>query len=383
MSLSQVIFYAGFATLLIAFANIVGWPRISRRRSHESGIVSILIPARNEESNLGPCLDAALKQGKIVREILVYDDHSTDATPRIIAQYAGHDSRIRPVTPVPLEAGWSGKNFACFQLAKAASSGWLLFIDADARFAPAAVERMQEEMRSRNLSFLSAWPGLEMQKFWERTLMPMLNFVVFSIFPAPLSLHFNFPSLALAHGACLMFERRCYFEVGGHAAVRDQIFEDTQLARLWRARKHRGLCLDGSDVVRVRMYSSFREIWLGFEKNFFPAFQFEASFWLFIGFHFAVFLLPFVLLIWSPGIITASAVAVGLLTRLLLALRFRHSLLYVLMQPISEAVLVAIGLASWWKCSTGRGVVWKGREYFSSRHEAQENREKIIWRKSE
>lgn len=383
MSFSQIIFWADLAILLIVSANIVGWPRITRRRSQGRGMVSILIPARNEEANLADCLDAVLAQGDIVREILVYDDHSSDATPRIIGQYAGRDSRIRAVTPVPLEAGWGGKNFACYQLAKAASGECMLFIDADARLAPAAVERMHEEMRSRKLSFLSAWPGLKMQGFWERSLMPMLNFVVFSIFPAPLSLYFNFSSLALAHGACLMFERRIYFEIGGHATVRNQIFEDTQLARLWRTRKHRGLCLDGSDIVRVRMYSSIKEIWMGFEKNFYPAFQFEASFWLFIGFHTVVFLLPFVLLLLSPGGFAAGAVAVILLARFLLAIRFKHPLPHILMQPLSEAVLIAIGLASWWKCSTGRGVVWKGREYFSSGRNALEQRKKMLWRENE
>src|SRR5262245_10923498 len=120
---------------------------------------------------------------------------------------------------------------------------------------------MVEEMNWRQLTFLSCWPGLEMESFWERMLMPMLDFVVFSIFPAPLSLKMGHSSLALAHGACLMFERKRYFEIGGHAAVRDQIFEDTRLARLWRMRGERGLCLDGQDMVQVRMYSSFDEIW--------------------------------------------------------------------------------------------------------------------------
>src|SRR5262249_14811546 len=273
---------------------------------------------------------------------------------------------IRAIEPAPLEPGWCGKNFACYQLANAAKGDWLLFIDADARLVDGAAARMVDEMKWRRLTFLSCWPGLEMESFWERTLMPMLNFVVFSIFPAPLSLIMEHQSLALAHGACLMFERKRYFEIGGHAAVQDQIFEDTRLARLWRMRGGRGLCLDGQDIVRVRMYSSFDDIWRGFEKNFYPAFRREISFWVFLAFHLIVCLLPFVLLPFSPSRVAVLAVAAVLLTRLALALYFRHSLVSVLLQPMSEAILIAIGLSSWWRCRSGKGVVWKGRQYFST-----------------
>jgi chlorobactene glucosyltransferase len=316
------------------------------------------IPARDEERNLPACLNAALRQGDPVIEILVYDDHSTDGTRRVIDCYAGIDRRVRAIDPVALAPGWIGKNFACHQLANAATGDWLLFLDADARLADAAVERMLGEMARRRLTFLSCWPGLEMAGFWERALMPMLNFVVFSLFPAPLSPRLNEPSLALAHGACLMFERRKYFEIGGHAEVRDQIFEDTRLAQLWRRRNARGLCLDGQEIVRVRMYASFGEIWRGFQKNFFPAFRREISFWLFLALHAVVFLSPFLLLPVAPW----AALAI-LLIRFALALRFRHPLVTVLLHPLAEVILIAIGLSSWRRCKSGRGVAWKGREY--------------------
>src|SRR5262249_32606758 len=153
-------------------------------------------------------------------------------------------------------------------------------------------------------------------------------------------------------------------EIGGHAAVRDQIFEDTRLAQLWRSRNERGLCLDGQDLVRVRMYTSFEEIWRGFQKNFFPAFRHETNFWLFLAIHLSVYLAPFALLLIAPSLVMASAVIAVLLTRIALALYFRHSLALAFLQPLSEAVLIAIGLSSWWRCRSGKGVTWKGREYF-------------------
>lgn len=354
--------------LLVAAANAWWWPAVSRQVSTRKRAVSILIPARNEEKNLGDCLDAAIRQGEIVAEILIYNDHSTDGTSAIIEKYARRNQRIRCVTSLPLSPGWCGKNFACAQLAQAATGEWILFLDADARLTENAIARMLLEMETRNLTFLSCWPGLAMKSPAERLLMPLLNFAVFSIYPAPLAVMRNDPSLGLAHGACMLFYRKTYEEFGGHAVVRDQLFEDTRLAQLWRTSGHNGLGLDGQDVVRVRMYSSFAEIWQGFQKNFFPAFKHNFSYWAFLLTHFVLFLLPFLLLmlVITGHLSSLSVIAAALivwLMRLVLALRFRHSLLSVLLHPFGECVLILIGLVSWWKCRSGRGVVWKDRQY--------------------
>src|SRR5262247_677383 len=348
----------------VTLANVALWPRLRRATGNRPGEVSVLIPARNEESNLPSCLDAVLNQGDTVLEILVYNDHSTDDSANVIKGFAERDRRVRAIEPVPLGSGWVGKNFACSRLASESKGKWLLFIDADAQLAESAVERMVEEMRVRRLKFLSCWPGLEMGSFWERALMPMLNFVVLTIFPAPLSLILDRPSLGLAHGACLMIERESYFSIGGHAAVRDRIFEDGSLARLWRERGERGLCLDGQDIVRVRMYESLGGIWSGFQKNFFPAFRRESSFWAFIAFHFLVFLLPCLLLIAAPRPAAALAAGTVFAARALLAIRFQHPAWSVLLHPVGELILISVGLSSWFRIKSGRGVDWRGRRYY-------------------
>jgi glycosyltransferase involved in cell wall biosynthesis len=352
--------------LAVTLWNALAWPKFTVVAPIRPGLVSVLIPARDEEANLAACLESVLRQGATVGEALVYDDHSTDATPRILAAYAARDARVRAVDPRPLPAGWCGKNFACARLAEEARGAWLLFLDADARLADSAVARMVEEARKRDVTLLSAWPSLTLVSFWERALMPMLNFVVFSIFPAPLSLMRNDASLGLAHGACILVERAGYRAVGGHAAAPDEIFEDQNLARLWREKGGRGLCLDGQGVVDVRMYSSLAGIWRGFQKNFFPAFRHESSFWGFLLLHAAMFLAPFVMPFWirswpmSPAFM---AVACVLGVRALLVLRFGHPWLSVLLHPLAEAILLAIGLSSWRRCKSGRGVDWKGRRY--------------------
>ena len=320
--------------------------------------LSVLIPARNEEQNLPRCLAAVLSQPG-VEEVLVYDDHSTDATPALVGRFAEQDSRVRLIPPIPLPQGWCGKTFACHTLARHAAGPWLLFLDADAFMPPGAVAGIWAEAARREVTLLSCWPALTMRTFWEKLLMPMLNFVVLTLYPAPLALtRPSDASLGLAHGALILARRDIYERVGGHAAVKAELFEDTALARLWRLRGERSLCLDGQHVVNTRMYCSFSEIWNGFEKNFYPAFRSPLSFWAFLGLHATVFLGPFLTATWP-------AAACVLAMRLLLALRFAHPLWSGLFHPVAEAVLLALGISSWWGFRHGAGVEWKGRRYRS------------------
>lgn len=354
--------------LALVLWNAACWPKPGETRKRYGRCCSVLIPARDEEAHIGSCLEAVLRQGEAVLEIIVCDDHSTDQTASIVKRFAGTDPRIRLIATSALPSGWCGKTFACATLAREAAGQWLLFLDADARLCEGSIERMLHEAAARKASLLSCWPGLELHGFWEKTLMPMLNFVVLTLFPAPLSLNRPDASLGLAHGACILARRDAYERTGGHETVRDELFEDTSLARVWRARGERGICLDGQNIVRVRMYDSFYGIWNGFHKNFFPAFRHPLSFWLFMLLHLFCFFLPFVLFVLpaSQGgwpLATGLAALSVLLMRASLALRFGHPLWSVFLHPLAESVLLILGIVSWRSFRGGRGVEWKGRIY--------------------
>ena len=354
--------------LALVIWNALAWPKPTAVGNSQEECCSILIPARNEEDTLGDCLNSVMHQGQDVIEIIVCDDHSEDKTAAVFGKYQKLDPRLRMIEAKDLPSGWCGKNFACASLAAEARGDWMLFLDADARLSKNAVRQMVAEANKRHCSFLSCWPGLILESAWERTLMPMLNFVVFTLFPAALSLRKNDPSLGLAHGACILVRKDDYHAAGGHQLVFDQIFEDTCLARAWRASGRTGLCLDGQDLVRVRMYDSLGEIWRGFQKNFFPAFSRAISFWLFLAFQACCFLMPFAILpllafgYVEPWPLGAAALCV-LLIRLVQSWRFRYPYWSIMVHPLAETMLIAIGLSSWWKCLRGQGVEWKGRIY--------------------
>ena len=360
--------YVALLLLIVVIWNSAMWPGVSGQMPDRKPSVSVLIPARNEEANIEECLATVLSQGDAVCEALVYDDESKDRTAPLVAAAAESDPRVRLLPPKAVPAGWHGKPHACHRLAESASGDWLLFLDADARLLRGSVERLVAEAEARQVTMLSPWPGLDMRSFPERLLMPMLNFVVFTLFPAPLSLKSQMPSLGLAHGACLLFRRAEYAAVGGHELVRAEIFEDTALARAWRAGGYRGICLDGQDVVRVRMYASFSGIWAGFLKNYHPAFRTRMGFWMFLALHVFVYIVPWLVAVVGASqgyvYVTAwSACGAGIAARLVQCARFRYPVWSAFLHPLSEIVLVALGLCSWYHYRIGRGVAWRGRRY--------------------
>ena len=364
------VLFVAFVLLCVALWNALAWPVVGEDEGAAgppSSSVSVLIPARDEEQNIAGCIESALAQGRCVGEVLVYDDHSRDSTARIVKGYARRNVRVRLVAPEPLPAGWCGKTFACARLAGEARGRWLLFLDADARLGERAAAAVVREAEARGVTMLSCWPRLEMRGFWEGALMPLLSFVVFTLYPAPLALRRDDASLGLAHGSCVLARRDVYEQVGGHGAVRGELFEDVRLAQAWRAGGQRSLCLDGRKVISVRMYRSLSEIWRGFQKNFYPAFRTARSFWAFVALHFFVFLLPFALAplaLWRwwawPF---AAAAACVLAARAVLAGRFGQPQWSTMLHSLGEAVLVALGVSSWLRCKVGRGVEWKGRRY--------------------
>src|SRR5436309_4347153 len=95
------------------------------RRSDRPVEVSVVIPAYNEESSLGACLDTLNKQ-TIPAEIVVVDDGSTDRTSAIAA---ARGVRV-------LRTDHRGPAVARNRGAQATSAPILAFLDADMTFAP-------------------------------------------------------------------------------------------------------------------------------------------------------------------------------------------------------------------------------------------------------
>ncbi|MDP2952328.1 MAG: glycosyltransferase, partial [Chloroflexota bacterium] len=257
-------------------------------------LVSVLVPARNEERNIGPCLSSLLAQDYANLEILVLDDDSSDRTAQMVEGYARKDARLRLLKGAPLLQGWHGKAYACHQLAQAARGEYLLFTDADTVHTPHSVSWTLRLAKERGADLVTYFPRLVTESFWEKTIMPIMHFGILSYLPLGLVERSQNPWFSMALGPFMFFGREFYQGIGGHAAVKDEIAEDVALGRLVKRAGGRLLLTDGTEVLRVRFYHSLGEVWRGFTKSAFAAADYSAPAFLgLLVLNFFLFLLPY------------------------------------------------------------------------------------------
>jgi len=325
--------------------------------------VSVLVPARNEERTIPTCLAALCSQDYPDLEIIVLDDHSQDKTAQLVVGYAEIDKRIRLIQGKSLPKAWTGKNWACHQLSHEAQGAILIFTDADNFYAPYAVSRTVGWMQKLDLDLFSAFPQQITQTWAEKLIVPVFDLFVYSLLPLWLTYHSRFASLSAANGQWIAFTQRGYDRMGGHASVRGHIVEDTALSRRAKQLGLRTLTASGRDAVFGRMYTGAKEVWFGFAKNAFGLMNFQAlPYFLFIGFLFFIFIVPYLLLLYPllrPYAL--PAVGINILIRFMVAANFKHPPFYSLVRhPISIFATILVGLTSFYYYWLGH-IAWKGR----------------------
>jgi chlorobactene glucosyltransferase len=375
------------AALPWILAPLVAFWRGSRSRSLDEASpvvppdaphLTVVVPARDEARNIEGCVRSILATTYPELEVVIVDDHSSDATPAIARTIAAVDDRVRVVAPPPLPQGWFGKPWACLTGARAASGEILLFVDADTRHRPDLLPRLVNEMRQRGADMLSVAGTQEMTTFWERLLQPQVFAMLGIRYGGTESVNRSrFAWDKIANGQCIAITRAAYESSGGHEAVRDCVAEDLMLAqRLFRGGYRTSLVL-GVRQLSTRMYTSLGELVAGWRKNIFAGGieglpPFAPLRWLF-PFLLPVFplfqlvpllaLLAAVIGLGPPGVArVGAAIAVGATVAgwAMLYRRLEHSMLYALAYPLGAAVLLyIIGGA----IARGRRVSWKGREY--------------------
>ena len=331
-----------------------------RNRPH----VSILIPARNEEANIGACLKGFLSQNYDNFEILVLDDQSTDRTGAIIEKFSERHPKVQAIHGKPLPTGWLGKNWACHQLSQAATGEILIFTDADNCPAPNAIANTVAYMQQLDIGLLSAFPEKLTRTLPEKLVVPVVDMFVYAGLPLWLTYFSRFPSLAAASGLWLAFTREAYQRVGGHQVVSNQVVEDVELSRLAKKKGIKILTLAGTRVVSCRMYHSFSEVWNGFSKNLFGLVRYKVMpFFLLILILFTMCVLPYVT-VWFASLTELALVAIGmnLIMRMTLALKYRHPFFTsVVLHPFGVLLTLLIGINSFFQVRRGR-LQWKGRQ---------------------
>ena len=225
-------------------------------------MVSVIVPARNEEACLRACLESLVARTEVNFEIIVVDDGSTDRTREIAQSFP----EVRVIEPGPLPSGWSGKNNALVAGAKEARGEWLLFTDADTVHRAGSLARSLTEARQKKTALLSYSPEQEVHGLWEKAVMPVIFAELASTF-RPSLVSDPASSVAAANGQYILVSREAYDAVGGHAVVATSLLEDVELARAVKASGRKIFFRYGGDAVRTRMYRSFAQLKEGWTKN--------------------------------------------------------------------------------------------------------------------
>jgi chlorobactene glucosyltransferase len=351
-----------------------GWMRIPAvTGSAALPSLSIIVPARDEERSIEPCLRSLLAQSGVDAEVIVVDDGSTDGTPAILARLAGEFPELRVLTGEPLPEGWVGKPWACAQGALVARGEWLLFTDADSVHEAHASASTLTFTRAHEADALSIMTGQELGTLAEAAILPaILQMIVFAAGELTEINDPSRPDRALANGQYLLVSRAAYDALGGHAALRGEVVEDIEFARnLKRDGRFRLIVAEATQLVRVRMYRSFREIWAGFTKNTYLGARGDVR---------AITggTLFCAMLSIAPPVLALRALRAGRRAEAaeaaaaavaVMAVAY-HGATYVsiprrlaVFAPLGIAMFGAIALNSTRRALTGAGFTWRGRDY--------------------
>jgi chlorobactene glucosyltransferase len=257
--------------LLLAQLALILWNRRVVRRpwatswDQSAPLVSVLVPARNEEETIGPCLASLLAQDYPNLEVIILDDGSTDATAGIV--WAVADPRVRLISGQPLPDRWTGKNWACHQLSQVATGDLLCFVDADTLLEPGAVSAAAGALAEEGAGLVSLLPRCGQSSRMGQILLPMVTHATFALFPVAAIHSTKHPALAAAFGPFILLTRDAYLASGGHASHPGSIIDDVQLSRSVKATGRRVRLFDGTDLVQTTWYRKVGDIWTGFAKN--------------------------------------------------------------------------------------------------------------------
>ncbi len=373
------LFFIDFIINIILFKDITKY-KLTEKFIKSPPLVSILIPARNEEFTIKRCIKSLLKQDYPNIEILVLDDSSSDRTSLIVKELGEKDKRIKLFTGKPLKDGWLGKSYACWQLSKYAKGEYLVFTDADTLHFENSISSLIGGLISNRLDGLSAVPRQIMVTLHERMVYVWVHFGILSLLPLILVKKSKNPLFSTANGQCILFKNEVYKKIGGHKAIRAEILEDIHISKQAKRFGYKFMIFDGSKSINCKMYRNFSQLISGFSKFMFAAFDYQvftiSAVVLIIS---VLFLFPFILLPlgififdWSGRIMSLITIQVLtlLIMRVIMAIKLKSRASDAFLHPLSMIYIILICINSVFQAKFREGVLWKSRRYDVSKKDS-------------
>ena len=344
--------------------------------------ISILIPARNEADILIFSLPRFLEQDYDNYEVILVDDASIDGTAAVVQQFSSrYPDRFRVIRVDELPPDWVGKSHALHRAFQAARGEWVLATDADILFHPKALRAGLWLAREQRADLVSIFSFVDCVSFWEKLLLPGFSLMLATLFPFR-KINDAASSVAVASGGFILMRRKVWADLGGYEAIRSEMIDDLNTARIVKHSGHRVFAAITKDLLSTRMYLGFQEIWEGLRKN------------AFAGNHYSVLkllagvsgicltnLLPMVSFFYSAAllpktgggerswpliavfVLSCAQYCLAVIMHLPVVLYYRIGIGYAFLAPFASIVYACISLDSMIRTMLGKGVSWKLRQY--------------------
>lgn len=333
--------------------------------------VSVLIPARNEALRIGRLLDSVLKNEGITCDVCVLDDESHDGTDAVVQSYTERHPNVRLIRGIAITSGWSGKQFACWQLAQQALYSELVFLDADVVLTKDALARAVSQRRRSGADLLSGFPHQQVETPGEKLLIPLIQQILLCFLPFALMRWTNMVGAAAGCGQFFLTTKEAYRISGGHGAIRQSLHDGIMLPRAYRIAGLKTDLFDASDMATCRMYTSFVETWSGLMKNAGEGFARMPLLPVMTTLMLLAFVAPIICLVACLAGFVSNNLLIPVIVsclpsyfpRLLCCLKFDRAWLAFLANPISILLFLIIQWIALFRKQLGKGVQWRQRNY--------------------
>ena len=174
--------------------------------------ISIIIPARNEEENIGVLLAALQKQTypAALYEVIVVDDHSSDKTAAVVQRYPGvkllqlKEENINSYKKKAIETGIT-----------AATGDMIVTTDADCIANPGWLQTIAAFKKETNAVFIAAPVVLN----GNNSLLQIFQVIDFIVLQAITGASVHKKIHSMSNGANLAYERKVFYDVNGFEGV--------------------------------------------------------------------------------------------------------------------------------------------------------------------
>jgi cellulose synthase/poly-beta-1,6-N-acetylglucosamine synthase-like glycosyltransferase len=357
-------------------------------------LVSIIVPARNEEESIEQALNTLLALDYDNYEVIAVNDRSTDRTGEIMERVAGDlqsgklqgqnphpvspengetrvghpplTSRLKVVHHRELPAGWLGKTHAMWTATNLAAGEWLLFTDADVMFKPESLRRALVYAEAEKADHLVVFPRMIMKRPGEYMMIAFFQ-TMFMFGHRPWKVADPKARDHMGVGAFNLVRRSVYEAVGTYERLRMEVVDDMKLGKVVKNAGFAQRNVFGADLISVRWAKGAMGVVDNLTKNFFAVLSFQWWRTLLSAFALAFINLGPFLGVWlAHGWARVPyAVALGSMFLIYLGMSWRSSVppYYFLLHPVSTVLFIYTLLRSMVLTLWNGGIVWRGTKY--------------------